>query len=161
MTGGLRRGLGLFYRATPLFRRASSTGGLPNGIGLCGHGWESPSGGEVRILRRLYEPPSQRGWVHGRRATLRISTGGGGNRGIARYYRNFPEHPAAHGLQRDRARKPMASREAGNGGIGSPPVRGHRQNFTKALRAAGRPPVASVRRARPLWRPWAAGCTME
>jgi len=49
--------------------------------------------------------------VHGRRATLRIGTGGGGNRGIARYYRNFPEHPAAHGLQRDRARKPMASRE--------------------------------------------------
>ena len=29
---------------------------------------------------------------------------------------------------------------AGNGGTGSPPLRGYRQNFTKALRAAGRPP---------------------
>jgi len=35
------------------------------------------------------------------------------------------------------------SRREAAGGIGSPPVRGHRQNFTKALRAAGRSPVAS------------------
>jgi len=115
---------------------------------------------------------------------------------------------------------------AGNGGIGSPPVRGYHHNFTKALRAAGRPPggwpglsgghgrrgarrnrgvarwnralpardpfhkglarwnwlvaragaspefyegspsrreaASGLRRvARPLWRPWAAGCTTE
>jgi len=50
---------------------------------------------------------------------------------------------------------------AGNGGTGSPPVRGHRQNFTKALRAAGRPPGGLRRVARPLWRLGAAGCTTE
>ena len=34
---------------------------------------------------------------------------------------------------------------AENGGTGSPPVRGHRQNFTKVLRTAGRPPVVGQR----------------
>jgi len=70
-------------------------------------------------------------------------------------------HPAAHGLQRGWATlrsywQPPGGSESlhkigtmppqgrtRNGGTGSPPVRGHRQNFTKALRAVGRPPVAS------------------
>ena len=39
---------------------------------------------------------------------------------------------------------------AGNGGTGSPPLRGYRQNFTKALRAAGRPPGGLRWVARPL-----------
>jgi len=56
---------------------------------------------------------------HGRRAARR-------NRSVAQRNRASPA--------RDRARKGWIRR------IGSPPVRGHRQNFTKALRAAGRPP---------------------
>ena len=63
---------------------------------------------------------------HGRRGARR-------NRGVARQNRPLPA--------RDRARKGWAW--WGHGGTGSPPLRGHRQNFTKALRAAGRPPVAS------------------
>jgi len=39
---------------------------------------------------------------------------------------------------RDRAREGWA--RLGHGGTGSPPLRGHRQNFTKALQAAGRIP---------------------
>ena len=92
-----------------------------------------PCGGIVRILRRLSEPSGARavasgGWLglsggHGRRGARR-------NRGVARRNRALPA--------RDRARKGWA--RWGHGGTGSPPVRGHRQNFTKALGAAGRPP---------------------
>jgi len=52
------------------------------------------------------------------------------NRGVARRNRALPA--------RARARSGWA--RLGHGGTASPPVRGHRQNFTTDRRAAGRPP---------------------
>ena len=86
----------------------------------------------TKALRAAGRPPvASRGWLglsgrHGRRGARR-------NRGVARWNRALPA--------RDHARKGWA--RLGHGGIGSPPLRGHRQNFRKALRAAERPPVAS------------------
>jgi len=101
--------------------------GVHDGIGALSEFYEgSPSRREAWLAARagssseFYEgSPSRRG---ARR-----------NRDVARRNRALPA--------RDRARKGWA--RWGHGGIGWPPVRGHRQNFTKALRAAGRPPVAS------------------
>jgi len=124
---------------------------LPDGIGLCplatvpasvGHGGGTVElarrlcGGIVRILRRLFRPPvASGGWL-------------GLSRGLGRrVHDGIGVLPDGIGLC------PLAivPARAGHGGTGSPPVRGHRQNFTKALRAAG-----GLRRvARPLRRPGA------
>jgi len=86
-------------------------------------------GGIVRILRRLSKPPGGRRWPpEGGPASLEAMGGG--------------EHDRIGALPDGIGLYPLATvpARAGNGGTGSPPVRGHRQNFTKALRAAGRPP---------------------
>jgi len=142
-------------------------GALPDGIGLCplptmparaGHGGGTvelarrPCGGIVRILRRLSEPPGGHRWPpEGGSAPPEA-------RGVARRNRALLAHDRARkgwarwgarlnrGVARRKRASPARDRapaRAGNGGTGSPPVRGHRQNFMKALRAAGRPPVAS------------------
>jgi len=115
-------------------------GALPDGIGLCplatvpaSLGTEELArrlcGGLVRILRRLSEPPGGR--REGGPAFLE-AMGGGVHDGIGAL-------PDGIGLC------PLATppARAGHGGTCSPPVRGHRLNFTKALRAVGRAPVSS------------------
>ena len=67
------------------------------------------------------------------------------NRGVARRNRASPA--------RARARSGWA--RLGHGGTASPPVRGHRQNFTTDRRAAGRPPGS--RR----WPPEGGSASME
>ena len=128
---------------------------------------EPPSGGHRRppdgseSLRKILTMPP-----HGRRASSTVPSTWGHGRERAKPYsvgqRPYSVvHPAAHGLQRGWATlrsywQPPGGSESlhkigtmppqgrtRNGGTGSPPVRGHRQNFTKALRAVGRPPVAS------------------
>jgi len=95
-----------------------------------------PCGGIVRILRRLSEPPGGRLWPpEGGSASLE-AMGGGVHDGIGAL-------PDGIGLCPLATVPARARNGGGHGGIGSPPVRGHRQNFTKALRAAGRLPVAS------------------
>jgi len=86
--------------------------------------------------RRLSEPPGGRRWPpEGGPASLE-AMGGGVHDGI----RALPDLIGLCPLATVPAR---AGHRGGHGGIGSPPVRGHRQNFTKALQAAGRLPVAS------------------
>ena len=83
----------------------------------------------VRILRRLSEPPGGRRWPPEGGLTSLDAMGGGPHDGIGVLPNGIGLCPLVT----------MPAR-AGHGGIGSPPVRGHRQNFTKALRAARRPP---------------------
>jgi len=118
---------------TPHGRRANSTvpPPCPALAGTVASGQSHiPSG-----KRRLSEPPGGRRWPpEGGPASLE-AMGGGVHDGIRPL-------PNVKGFARcDRARKGWA--RWGHGGIVSPPVRGHRQNFTKALQAAGRLPVAS------------------
>jgi len=122
-------------------------GALPDGIGLCPlatvpararHGGigSPPVRGHCQNFTKAHRaagrpPAASGGWLglpgrHGRRGARR-------NRGVALRNRALPA--------RDRARKGRA--RLGHGGTGSPPLRGHCQNFTKAFRAAGRPPLAS------------------
>jgi len=118
-------------------------GALPDGVGLC----------------PLATVPARAGNGGGTVELARRPCGG-----IVRILRRLSEPPGGkiltmppHGR---RANSTVPAR-AGNSGTGSPPVRGHRQNFTKALRGR-REAAGGLRRvARPLWRPWAAWCTTE
>jgi len=123
-SGGHRRptgGLLAARRAFVKLARCPRTGGRGS-VELA----RRPCGGIIRILRRLSEP-----WPpEGGSASLE-AMGGGVHDGIG----TLPDGIGLCPLARTPAR-------AGNGGTGSPPVRGHRQNFLKALRAAGGPSVA-------------------
>ena len=115
-------------------------GALPDGIGLCplaivparaGQGGigSPPVRGQrlnfTKALRAAGRPPVASGVC-----SASLDTMGGG------------VHDGKGALPaRNRAREGWV--RLGHGGTGSPPLRGHRQNFTKALRATGRPPVAS------------------
>ena len=149
-------------------RGARRNRALPDGIGLCPlatvHA-RAGNRGTVELATPLwgassefYEgSPSRRETVRwppeGGAASLE-AMGGGVHDGIGA----LPDGIGLYPLATVPAR---AGHGGGHGGIGSPPVRGHRQNFTKALRAVGSPCGGLRRVARPLWRPWAAGCTTE
>jgi len=108
----------------PHGRRANSTVPSPSGHGRV----RAKPYSIVRILRRLSEPPGGYRWPPEGGPTSLDAMDGGPHDGIGALPNGIGLCPLA-----------TVPARAGHGGIGSPPVRGHRQNFTKALRVTRRP----------------------